>query len=499
MKETSITKNILANFAGKAWSSLMSLIFIPFYIKFMGIESYGLIGIFISLTALISILDMGLSSTLSRELARLSVSRATAQESRDLVRTLEVVYWTAGILIGICVVCLSPIIAHSWLTPQGIATKTVEQAVMIMGLVVAIQWPSALYDGGLMGLQRQVVLNGVRGVMATIQHAGAVLVLWLISPSILAYFCWQICVSVLLTLLLATFTWRSLPITQKTSTFHGYLLKKNWRFAAGMMGISIMATLLTQVDKIILSKLLTLTLFGYYILALNLANIVVQLVNPFFSAFFPKLTQLIVDKKTSEAAVLYHKGCQLAASIVLPVSITVAFFSREIIRIWTNNSQLADNSYVLLSILVLGSTCNALLMMPYTLQLAYGWTKLIFYQNLYSVIILVPLMIYMVILYSTIGAAIVWLILNIGYVIILVPLMHRYLLKTELWKWYFIDTGVPFLLTFLLVLFSRLIIPSGLSVVTLSCWLLLTIVTAFICSIVTLPFPRSWIKLKLSP
>jgi O-antigen/teichoic acid export membrane protein len=91
MKESSVKKNIVANFAGKAWASIMSLVFIPLYIKFMGIEAYGLIGIFVSLIAILAILDMGLSSTLSRELARLSTSEDTAQESKDLVRTMEFV------------------------------------------------------------------------------------------------------------------------------------------------------------------------------------------------------------------------------------------------------------------------------------------------------------------------------------------------------------------------------------------------------------------------
>ena len=39
-------RNVLANFAGRAWSALMALAFLPLYIRFLGIESYGLVGIF---------------------------------------------------------------------------------------------------------------------------------------------------------------------------------------------------------------------------------------------------------------------------------------------------------------------------------------------------------------------------------------------------------------------------------------------------------------------
>ena len=70
---TILQKNIAANIAGSIWQALMGLIFIPFYIKFMGIESWGLIGFFYTLLIMFTLLDLGLSNTLNRELARLSV------------------------------------------------------------------------------------------------------------------------------------------------------------------------------------------------------------------------------------------------------------------------------------------------------------------------------------------------------------------------------------------------------------------------------------------
>jgi len=80
---------LLANFAGTAWSGAMQLLCIPFYIKFMGIEAYGLIGFYLMLQATLQVLDLGLSPTMSREMACYSVQPEKAAEARDLVRTLE--------------------------------------------------------------------------------------------------------------------------------------------------------------------------------------------------------------------------------------------------------------------------------------------------------------------------------------------------------------------------------------------------------------------------
>ena len=41
-----LKRNLIANYLGQGWTALMGLAFIPLYIKYLGIEAYGLIGIF---------------------------------------------------------------------------------------------------------------------------------------------------------------------------------------------------------------------------------------------------------------------------------------------------------------------------------------------------------------------------------------------------------------------------------------------------------------------
>ena len=105
---TVVKRNIIANFAGQGWAALMALAFVPLYIKFLGIEAYGLIGFFAMLQGAFQILDLGLSQTMNREMARYSALPDKAGEARDLVRTLEVGYWAIGIVISIVVITASP-------------------------------------------------------------------------------------------------------------------------------------------------------------------------------------------------------------------------------------------------------------------------------------------------------------------------------------------------------------------------------------------------------
>ena len=244
-----LKKNITANFAGSIWQALMSFIFIPLYIKFTGIESWGLIGIFVTLQAMSSILDLGMSNTLNREMARLSALKDREREMRNLVRTLEMLYWGIAAFVGITIVSLSPFIAHHWIKASQLSPKTIEQAFLLMGIAIALQMPVGFYSGGLMGLQRQVLLNAINIVTNTLRGIGAVLLLWLVSPTIQAYFLWQIVVSIINILFLAMFLKRRLSFAGNTAVFQKQLLKGIWRFAAGMSGIAILGVILTQMTR----------------------------------------------------------------------------------------------------------------------------------------------------------------------------------------------------------------------------------------------------------
>lgn len=464
----SVRSNIIANFAGKAWAAIFSLAFVPIYIKLMGVEVYGLLGIFMSLTVMLSLLDMGLSTTLSRELSRLSALENSGQESRNLVRTFELVYWGIGILIGISMIVLAPLITKYWINSTSVSGDTIEQSLTIMGLSIAFQWPGSIYSGGLMGLQRQVVLNIIRSVMVTAQHGGAVLVLLYISPSIVLFFLWQSFIGLLTTLILAIGLWKLLPKSVRASRFDKELLIKNWRFASGMLGISLVTILLTQLDKIILSKMLTLEMFGYYMLAFNVANALNNLVTPIFSALFPKFTQLVASEEESKLIVMYHKGCRLLSVLVLPVAITIAIFAKDILALWLGNTMAVQNAHQMLTLLMIGSALNTVMTLPYALQLAYGWTKLAIYKNIVATVLLVPLMVWMVQIYQGIGAAWVWIILNLGYFIFEVPIMHRRLLKGEMGKWYGRDVILPVIIVTIIGLVARAILPEDSSkVITL--------------------------------
>ncbi|MBN1877085.1 MAG: oligosaccharide flippase family protein [Anaerolineae bacterium] len=435
--------NILANYAGNTLGALLAIVLVPLYIRFMGIEAYGLVGVFSTLGATFVLLDMGLSQTLNRELARLSAVPDTAKEMRDLARTLEVVYWVVALLIGIIVFALAPLIAEDWVQAESLPTSTVRQAVTLMGLIMTVQWPISLYSGGLRGMQQQVTLNMINVGTAAVRGIGAILILRFISPTIQAFFIWQAFTSTVQTLALAVALWRGLPSALSSARFDLDLLKSIWRFAAGMSGISVLSLILTQLDKVILSKVLPLEMFGYYTLASTVASNLLIVAYPVNYAVFPRFSQLVSQGDEESLKKLYHLSCQLSSVLVLPAAIVLSLFAPEILLLWTGDPATAANTAPLVGLLTIGTALNGLMGLPYLLQLAYGWTKLTLYTNGIAILFMVPLMLGLTSRYGAWGGAAVWVILNSGYVLIELPLMHRRLLRGEQWRWYFEDVGLP--------------------------------------------------------
>jgi len=495
-------RNVWANLLGNSWVALTNFAFIPLYIHFLGIEAYGLIGIFATLQAVFSILDMGLSGTLNREMARLSVLPEGSQKLRNLLRTLEVVYWGVAILIGIITCALAPLIAHHWVHADHLSPGLVQQTIMIMGLALAFQCPYALYSGGLLGLQRQLLLNGILVGIATIRSVGIVAILWLVSPTIQAFFICQIAISGLQTFLVNKALWGSLPTTGRKAAFTKELFRDIWRFAAGLSGITIMTVILTQMDKIILSKLVTLEKFAYYTLASAVAMSLSRLISPVFNATYPRLTQLVALEKQEELKQFYHRTCQLMSVFIIPIAVIGALFAPELLLLWTRNPAIVANTHTVLSLLIIGTALNGLMNIPYALQLAHGWTRLSFYTIVLATIILLPLLFFITWRYGLVGAATVWVLLNGGYVLIVMQIMHRYLLRGELWRWYLEDIGLPLVAALPVAALGRGLIGPHLATANLIVSLVILSLATVTAAIFASKYTRGWlvtriVKLKL--
>jgi O-antigen/teichoic acid export membrane protein len=438
-----LKKNVIANYFGQGWNAIMSLAFVPIYIKYLGVEAYGLIGMFLMLQTWLTLLDMGMKPALGREMARFTGGGRDGQSIWDILRSVEIIALGIAVLIALGIWAGSGWLATDWVQAATLPEGVVAEAFTLMGVVAALRFIENIYTSSLNGLQRQVLVNVTTSIIATIRGLGAVGMLVWVSPTLDVFFMWQAVVSLATVLVYLGIVYNILPPPARVARFSLAALRSIWRFAAGMVGIALLALLLTQVDKIILSRLLTLENFGYYSLAGLIANSLYLLANPIGTAFAPRFVELLTRQDDLALTRAFHLGAQLITVLMGSAALILMVFADRALFLWTADPSLTEQVAPIVTVLALGTFLNGLMWMPYQLQLAHGWTSLTIRINTVAVMLLLPTILWVAPVYGAIGAAWVWVALNAGYCVIGVHFMYRRILKSEKWIWYRADILLP--------------------------------------------------------
>jgi len=449
----SFSRNLFAGLANSIWTALVGLAVVPLYLKYLGIEAYGLIGFFVTMQALLQMLDMGLAPTINREVARYSADGNLIGVGK-LLHTLAVVYWSMAVVIALLLVAFAPLIANHWLQSRHLSPQVITHSIMLMGLVVACRWPIGLYQGALIGAQRLAVSSSVSIAMVTLGNFGAIAILAFVSPTIEAFFIWQAGVSLVYAVTMRWAAWRVISRNKKIG-FSLDQLKHIWRFSAGMSGLAFLGLLLNQLDKVILSKLLTLEAFAHYMLATVVVSGLFVVVSPVFNVIYPRFTALVVAGDTEKLVDLYRMGTRALATILFPTTMLLAIFSEDLVHIWTGNIDIASQVAPIISVLAIGTAIQGVMYFPYALQLAYGMTRLPLMICAIMVIVMIPLVVFFAWTYQALGGAMAWITINILYLLLGTWLTHRYLLKRIGKKWLSQDVGIPLMLSIVAGLVGR--------------------------------------------
>lgn len=457
----------------------MGFLFVPIYVRQLGIEAYGVIGMFGAFIAWLALLDAGLKPALGREMARFTGGGTDIEATWNLLRSVEVLCVGIGVLIGAAALASANWMASSWVRADRLSPQAIAEAVSYMGVIAALRFVEGVYSSCLSGLQRHVSMNAVSAVMATVRALGAVAVLAWVETSLRAFFVWQLLVSILTVLAYWRLAYGALPTPSSHPQFSLAALKNSWHFAGGMLLITLLALLLTQVDKVLLSTLIPLEEFGRYTLASIAAGAIFTLISPISVTFLPRLTQLHAAGLESDFLVAFHRGAQLVTVLGGGVAAVVIFNAEALLRIWLHDKELARQTSTLLALLLAGNLMNGLCHMPYQAQLAHGITRFALLVNTLAAAVLVPLIFLVVPIYGAIGAAAIWASLNLGYLAIITIFVFRLLLHTERKAWIVGDVLKPLLPSMVVASLGHWLLPNDLSIFfTL---ISLALLTAFAC------------------
>ena len=320
----SIRRNVVANHLGQGWAALVTVACLPLYVTYLGAEAFGLVGAFAILQAALSLVDTPIAAAVNREMARFTAGRHTAEGIRTVLRTLEGVSLVLSLAVLLLALLLRGYLAEHWFQTTRLSTESVRGAVLAMAAVAALRIWEGLYRGALYGLQRQVQFSAAHALLTSLKFGGALAVVALVSPTVEAFFLWQAGTSILAVAVLAALVYRHIPAAVTAVRWSRRVLAEIRGFSGGVMGITVIALALTQADKIVLSRLLTLEAFGYYTLAVTLGNGLYKLSEPVMDAVYPRFIELGVGGDVPALSRLYHQVAQLVSVLTAPAALVLS-------------------------------------------------------------------------------------------------------------------------------------------------------------------------------
>jgi O-antigen/teichoic acid export membrane protein len=383
-----VLKNIAANYAGVAVAAISPILAVPLYLSALGTSRWGLVSFATTLASLFSLLEVGLSQRLVRDLTiarQQEPARAAAA-----FRGIEICYWALGRL-------------DADTLSDGSAT------VYFAAVLTITQIPNSAYRSALLSSDHHLTLNVQVALFSICKHVAGVIVVMTWKNLTYVYVSYALTASAEL----AVRAWtarRAIAVSHTDS-------KVDWNTARGMLSagaklsIAVVAGLLTQQsDRLFLSRFATIHDLGIYGIATALAYGPLQLTYPLLISVTPALAAVVADPAR------LHVLCIRLLQVVL-IALAAAVFSyfmigEWVVRLWLRNDTAFMEVRPVLRLLLVGTALNVVYQVSYQRWLVMGNTRQILAVNAISLVLAVTAAPALIAAWGTIGAAGGWIAIN---------------------------------------------------------------------------------------
>jgi O-antigen/teichoic acid export membrane protein len=470
-----IHKSVAANVISGAWLGILIVTTTPWFIKDLGLEGFGLIGIWQLIFYVSLILDGGLGASCSRELSRYRGLNLAPYRFRHLFALFERPILLLGLTIVVLITTASNHIATQWLDMRTYPIDEVATAVRWMAVSVSLQFVAAFYLNVLTGLQRMGVMSAMQVFNNSVKYLGGAVVLAL-SDGILTFFVFQAVAAGIGLLLVRWIAVRSIGVHALDGGIPAEVdsLRRHMTFSGGMFFTAACGALVSNADRMVVSKMMTGEDLGKYMVALTAIGLLQTLVFAFHRAYFPRFCELHAAGDQMHLKAAYYGACRTVGTILIPLALLVVGFTPELFRVWLGWAK--PDMVELSRWLLLGFTLSGVMWLPAAYQQAIGWTRL--HASLMAVTLLVgvPLTIMCVHRLGLVGASALMIAHGVVEITAGLWIMNKVCFPGENLLWYRCVIVGPLLVGLPVVVLSRAMLPHDLGRVELAVWIIVTVV-----------------------
>ena len=407
-----------ASLAGKFVYALSSVFLLPALVWMLGQESVGLLGFFTTMLMVFMALEGGLTSAITRQLATVNKVKIYAPRRYyyfvfSLTNTFLLLFFVLGLLVVGCIAASAHMLSTVWLTVEGLQVDQVQRAIVWMGVFIGLNFPIMLLQAAFQGRELHVLLNKLYVPYALLRTFGVLLGFYVFSEyaNIELYFLLQALLQFLYALLLMFFYCKGagfLGWWVRPSVRH---VRQSVKFSGGVLMIALTSVVVVQIDKVYLSGQVSLAEYAVYALAGTFASVPYIVSSALYAALFPRFSIYFAQHDMVRIANIFQVSFTGFCALLVLTALAICFFSLYPLRL-IFEVPLASAVSQLLPYLFIGTAFQALLIIPYSLQLAVGWTSLALRLNLFAIPVILLSLPLLVDTYGVSGAAWVWLSYN---------------------------------------------------------------------------------------
>jgi O-antigen/teichoic acid export membrane protein len=301
-------------------AAVIPLAFIPLYINHLGLSLYASIAYAFILQAYLSLLNFGLSQTLSRLVAL----EENIKNIFVIMRTYETLYTLIGVFFFFLVLS---IFYFTSLYPFEVSDEIkVATALFLLSI-----WPYSLYYGILVGQEKVEEANKLLLVTSILRFGVGYFGLLLNGVEGLLY--GHIIAGIVSMLLMRKRAYREVNVTRVS--FNWELIKSNWRYSGAVFWVTILVLILGQIDKQFVAHALSKSDFSFYAVISSISFGIIALSHTMAQTYFTKLVNSAkVEKRASLLKSLLKEflliiWIPLIALIIFPTAFLEVYIGRE--------------------------------------------------------------------------------------------------------------------------------------------------------------------------
>jgi O-antigen/teichoic acid export membrane protein len=431
--QSRLARNIIYNLLGQGALLILAFIAVRFLFRRLGPDAFGIIMFTQTLSVvLVGLLELGIGSTVVREVA--------AHEGEDkayianLLRTAALFAWALFGLLGLITLEVAPLLVDRWVHLSSLGSKEATTALMVLGVASLTALPRSVYASLFRGRQRMAVNNAIDVGVAILQQLGTLAVLALGAGlfAVVGWFATTYVLGLVAYVIAAGLAvgWRAL-----VPAYSKGIVRKNWRFSASLLSISTLSVLLTQVDKIVVSKVLPIGVLGSYGFAWTMVSRVGLVAGSIAEAAFPSFSQGLRHEDRRTSTIVYRTLQELLNFGLIPLYAAAAFGAEPLFT-YLFGSRVASTLVVPVILLSVGFYMNGTLFVPYVFSLADGRPDITARQNLLALVVTIPMSIASISTLGLTGAGISWVFCHVFCYAYGVPRYCRECLRMPVRSWY---------------------------------------------------------------